>query len=63
MRIEDKLNIISYLVNFSIAGYLFSMAFIKNAIDLINPTLTFLGLILAVGLNIIGVIAVLNREI
>jgi len=39
-----------------------SLAFIKNAIELINPLLTFLGLILAISLNIIGVIIVLRRK-
>ena len=62
MRLEDILSIVSHLVNFSIAGYLISMVFITNTIELINPTLTLLGLILAVGLNVIGVVAVLNRK-
>ena len=62
MRLEDNLNIVSYLVNFSIIIYLITTSLVNRTLNFSDAILTFLGLIFAITLNIIGVIAILKRK-
>lgn len=62
MDVVDTLSLISHIANAFIVGYILKSAFQTNTFELSYPLLTISGLIIAVLLNIIGVIIVLRRK-
>jgi len=62
MNWEDRLNIVSHTVNFSIVLYILKSALQPKTFELSNPLLAIFGLIIAILLNIIGTIVVLKRS-